>query len=165
MTGLGKTAVVMTAAALALAGCESAPPPNPSLGQGLGVGIGAAAGTVIGHISTYAVRGTVLGGGIGALVGLAVGTYLDPPSRAKAVETTVRAADQGQTGEALEWRSDGASGRVTPLADAYADHGRTCRLLRQEEIVAGDSSARDVTACHTADNSWEVVEAPKDGEG
>jgi len=162
---MSKMVAMAAAAALALAACESAPPPNPSAGQVLGVGAGAGLGAAIGHISTYAVRGTVLGGGIGAIVGLAVGTYLDPPSRAKAVETTIRAADEGQTGAALEWSAGKNSGRVIPLAEPYADHGRTCRQLRQEETFSGESASRDVTACRTDIRTWEVVESLKDGEG
>jgi surface antigen len=156
-------------AVAALAACEPytsfnladvVPPTKGQVGGSLG---GAAIGALAAHAINASATATGTGAAIGLLVGLAAGTWADPPARQKVAEASLRAAEQAAIGEPVEWNTELSSGQVTPLGAAYADHGRTCRALRQEQVVDGEHGVRDITACRRADDLWELVAMGDDG--
>ncbi|MEO0035585.1 MAG: hypothetical protein RLZZ501_1608 [Pseudomonadota bacterium] len=149
-----------------LAGCAEADPVEPPRADGaIGGAIGAGLGRVAAIGTRYPWALTGAGLAAGAAVGITIGDYLDPaPSRMWAA-ATVTAAEAGQPGRPVAWELRDHRGRVTMVGEGWTDAGgRPCRTLRQQ---SGDDGAaplvRDVVACRSADDTWEVVPPPGDG--
>lgn len=147
--------VAVLAVSLVLAGCSSPGPSNGQIyGTAGGAALGGGVGRVIGH---YALNATLVGAAAGAVVGLAAGTYMDPPAQEKQANATITAAENGQP---VAWSTEkGNKGVVAATGAQFADRaGRQCRPLKQDVIMNGEQSARDVTACKASDGTWIVTE-------
>lgn len=75
-----RNALIASACAFALTGCQGGPGPNTAVGAGVGAILGAAAGSLIGGKNRR--RNALIGAGIGLLAGAAIGNYLDQQQRA-----------------------------------------------------------------------------------
>jgi surface antigen len=145
-------AVVMLGALVA--GCSS----GPTNGQIYGTAGGAALGAGIGRaVAATATQGTLVGALGGALIGYAIGTTMDPPAEEKHARATVSVAE---TGQPVSWTTEkGSKGSVAPIGTQFTDRaGRPCRSLKQDVTIAGEQSAREVTACQAKDGTWLVTE-------
>jgi surface antigen len=152
--GMVRKVMVVAALAMLAAGCTS----KPTDGQIYGTVGGAALGAGIGRaVAATATQGTWVGALGGAVVGLAVGTAMDPPAQEKHAQATIRTAE---TGEPVSWATEkGSKGTVVATGAQYSDRsGRSCRPLKQDMTIAGESTVRDVAACQAKDGTWVVTE-------
>lgn len=131
--------------------------------QDIGTIAGAVAGGVVGHnigggrgqtIATIA--GTLLGAGLGS----SIGASLDKADMSYYSQTSQRALETAQPGQALPWNNpqSGNSGTVTPSNYYQDDAGRYCREYTQTIKVGGKSEAGHGTACREPDGTWKIVE-------
>ena len=151
--------VVVAALVLALAGCSSK---GPTTGQVYGTAGGAVLGAGIGRVvGDYALRTTLVGAAAGAVIGFAAGSYADPPAEEKHAAATIKAAEDGQP---VSWATEkGNTGAVTPTGSQFADRaGRSCRVLKQDVTMRGESASREVTACKDGEGTWVVTEYSAD---
>lgn len=148
---------------LALAGCAEDPvkPPRP---EGVVSGaVGAGFGRVAAIGTTYPWALTGAGLAAGAAVGLTVSDYLYPPPSRMWAAATVAAAEAARPGQPVAWELRDHRGQVTMIGNSWTDAGgRSCRILRQQSDDEDDPPlVRDVIACQSADETWEVVPPPE----
>ena len=139
----------------ALAGCESFGDMSDREMTGTIVGgaLGGLVGSQFGGRHTDRALMTGLGVALGAYAGNRIGHAMDQ----RDVERHDRVAEQAmwssRSGRPYAWRGDGASGEISPLADAYRDSsGRSCRRFN-DTVTFRDGYRRSVegTACLNAD--------------
>lgn len=104
------------------------------------------------------IAGTIGGALIGAFVGSELGKSLDNADRTAMGQTSQRALETAQPGQALPWKNaqSGNSGSVV-AGNYYQEGGRYCREYTQTINVGGKSEKAYGTACRQPDGSWEVI--------
>lgn len=117
------------------------------VGSNVGKGKGAIAGTIAGTL-------------LGAAIGNSIGTSLDNADRAMLQQTSQRALETAQTGQALPWNNPqtGNSGTVTPKAPYKNPQGEYCREYTQTIKVGGKTEQAFGKACRQPDGTWQIVE-------
>lgn len=172
MQTLKKTTAMITAMAL-LAACNSQDTAyNASRGgvaSGAGMSkadIGTAAGAIGGGIAGYQfgsgkgqVLATLAGTLLGGALGRSIGGSLDRGDMAYYNQTSQRALETGQPGQALPWNNPqtGNYGTVTPQNYYQNASGQYCREYSQNITVGGRTESGYGTACRQPDGSWQVV--------
>lgn len=151
--------IMMTTAAMALAGCTTMD------GRGnkelIGGGTGAILGGVLGsQVGGGSGRLWATGAGVllGALAGSEVGRSLDKADMAYANQANT-SAHKAPIGQQISWNNPetGNYGTVTPTRDGYSSSGRYCREYQQTVVVGGKQESAYGTACQQPDGSWEIV--------
>jgi len=84
MNTRSRTAAIVTAAALTLAGCESWN--RTTKGGAIGAGAGGAVGALIGHKTGSTVRGALIGAAVGGAAGALIGRHMDKQAEKLAQE-------------------------------------------------------------------------------
>ncbi len=127
------------------------------MGTVLGAGAGGLLGNQIGGGRGRAVA-TVGGLLLGGFLGNRIGESLDDVDRMKAEQTTQRALETAQPGQALPWQGQqaGVSGVVIPQAPYQTPQGY-CREFQQKITVGGKTQSGYGTACRQPDGSWKIV--------
>lgn len=143
----------------ALAGCENAD--KQQIGTIGGAAVGAVAGSAIGGSGTSGTIGTIVGAIAGGYLGSEIGKSLDNKDRGELGDTTQRALDSGNVGQAYNWSNPdtGNRGSITPTSRTYARaEGETCRdFSTTVTLREGRTSSNSGTACKQSDGSWRVV--------
>lgn len=131
--------------------------------QDIGTIAGAVAGGVVGHNigggtgqTVATIAGTLIGAGLGA----SIGSSLDKADMGYYNQTSQRALETAQPGQALPWNNPqtGNSGTVTPSNYYQDDSGRYCREYTQTIKVGGKTQQGHGTACREPDGTWKIVE-------
>lgn len=119
-----------------------------------GAVVGSQFGKGSGRVATTAV-GTLLG----AAIGSSVGASLDRADMTYFNQTSQRALETGQPGQALPWNNpkSGNSGVVIPQAPYKNDAGQYCREYQNKITVGGQTQSAYGTACRQPDGSWQIV--------
>jgi len=157
-----------TAALTLLAGCtQPNGAPNAGIMNGGGINkqdIGTLGGAVGGGLLGSQIGGgkgrlfaTGLGVLAGGLIGNQIGKSLDDGDRAIAEQKTQKALETGQSGQALPWQGQNASGTVTPGPVSQNSNGQYCREYTQKINVGGQTKSGYGTACRQPDGSWQIV--------
>ncbi len=127
--------------------------------QDVGTLAGAIGGGVIGHNigggagkTVATIAGTLIGAGLGA----SVGRSLDNADRQALNNSTARALEYNQPGDALPWQGTN-SGTVIP-GNYYQRNGQYCREYTQRVNVGGRIEEGYGTACRQPDGSWKIVQ-------
>jgi outer membrane protein OmpA-like peptidoglycan-associated protein len=98
MQGKGlRAAVLVTATALGLGGCESWS--RTKKGGAIGAGAGAAVGAVIGHKTGSTVRGAIIGAAVGGAAGALIGRHMD--KQAEKLAQDIPGAKVSRVGEGI----------------------------------------------------------------
>lgn len=168
-----KLVLLATASALLLSACDGAQNARNAqsggimgggglsksdVGTGLGAIGGAVAGAQFGKGKGQLVT-TALGALAGAAVGNSVGSSLDRADMTYYNQTSQRAFETGQPGQALPWSNpqSGNSGTVTAGKYYKAQDGQYCREFNQKINVGGKTESGYGTACRQPDGSWQIV--------
>jgi surface antigen len=131
--------------------------------QDIGTLAGAIGGGVIGHNigkgsgqTVATIAGTLIGAGIGN----SIGASLDKADLAMYNETSQRALETAQPGQALPWKNpqSGNSGVITPSNYYQNDSGQYCREYTQKIQVGGKTQEGVGTACRQPDGSWRIIQ-------
>ncbi len=137
--------------------------------EGAGVSkadIGTAAGALAGGVAGYQFGGgsgkaiaTVAGTLLGGALGRSIGGSLDRGDMAYYNQTSQRALETGQPGQALPWNNpqSGNYGTVTPQQYYQASNGQYCREYNQTITVGGRTEQGHGTACRQPDGTWQIV--------
>lgn len=168
-----KSILAITASALLLAACDgqqnayNAQRGGVTGGGGfsksdVGTGLGAVGGAVIGSSfgkGNGRVVGGVIGGLLGAGLGNSIGASLDRSDMTYYNQTSQRALETAQPGQALPWKNTqtGNSGVIIPKAYYQGNDGRYCREFQNKITVGGKTESGYGTACRQPDGSWQVV--------
>jgi surface antigen len=131
--------------------------------QDIGVLGGAIGGGVIGSTmggGAGKTAATIGGALLGGLLGSEIGKSLDNADRAAMSQTSQRALETAQPGEALPWKNSqtGNYGTVTPSNYYQNSEGQYCREYTQKIIVGGRTEEGQGTACRQPDGSWRIVQ-------
>ena len=128
------------------------------LGTGLGAIGGAVAGAQFGKGDGKIVTGA-LGALLGAGIGNAVGASLDRADMQYYQQTSQKALETAQAGQALPWSNpqSGNSGTITPQAPYKNSNGQYCREFQNKITVGGKTESGYGTACRQPDGSWQIV--------
>ena len=163
-----KPVIVLSAAALLLAGCTQDPYGRTGIGgmgtkQSIGTVGGAIAGGVIGHQiggGTGRTVATIAGGLLGAYVGSEIGASLDRADLEYYNRTSQQALETGQPGQAFPWQNpqSGHGGTVVPQGYYQQPDGRYCREYSQTIRIDGRTESAHGRACREPDGTWEVVQ-------
>jgi surface antigen len=168
---LKQTTTFITALAL-LAACSQDTAYNASRGgvtEGAGMSkadYGTAIGAIGGGIAGYQFGGgsgkaiaTVAGTLLGGALGRSLGGSLDRGDMAYYNQTSQRALETGQPGQALPWSNPqtGNSGTVTPQAYYQTPNGQYCREYSQQINVGGKTESGYGKACRQPDGTWQIV--------
>lgn len=168
---LKQTTALLTALAL-IAACSQDTAYNASRGgvtEGAGLSkadIGTAAGAIAGGVAGYQFGGgsgkaiaTVAGTLLGGALGRSIGGSLDRADMSYYHQTSQRALETAQPGQALPWSNPqtGNSGTVTPQNYYQNTAGQYCREYNQTITVGGRTENGFGTACRQPDGSWQVV--------
>ncbi|MBA4210751.1 MAG: hypothetical protein C0454_14605 [Parvibaculum sp.] len=160
-----KSALLVGALAVALAGCQTGSPYGYGGGYGgagTKEGIGTLAGAVAGGLA-----GSQIGGGsgrlwatgagvlVGALVGNNIGRSLDRADQAYLQQASYGAF---QSGQPQRWHNpqSGNYGYVEP-GRSYQSAGGYCREYSQTVYIGGQPQNAYGTACRQPDGSWQIV--------
>ena len=148
-----KKAIVLGAAALLAAACQSAGPGQTIGGLG-GAAAGGLVGSQIGEGSGQLVA-TAAGTLIGAWLGASLGAQFDQQDNAAFTRANQQALATGQT---TQWQSQtGGYGTVTPTSDVYVQGGRQCRNYTQTMTKDGRTYNDSGVACLNNSGSWVKV--------
>lgn len=168
---IAKKAILFTLATTILVGCTE-PGGRPGRGvmqggsvnkQDVGMLAGAIGGGVLGNQigggagkTVATIAGTLLGGAIGS----SIGSSLDRADMAYYDQTSQRAMETGQPGQAFPWSNpkSGNSGTIVPSNPYQASNGQYCREYTQTIKVGGKSQKGYGTACRQPDGSWQIQE-------
>lgn len=163
-----KTIISLALITTMLAGCN---PPPPGAGQqtggiskqDIGTVLGGVGGAVIGSTmgkGNGRIATTAAGAILGGLVGNSIGGSLDKADAAMANQTTQRALETAQPGQALPWsnQQSGNSGSITPQAYYQTSDGSYCREFQQTIVVGGKRQNGFGKACRQPDGSWQIVQ-------
>jgi surface antigen len=151
--------LVVTASAVAIAGCAGNPEtgtgPRENTGTLLGAVTGAAVGSQFGGTPGTRVAAGVAGAAIGGLLGNRIGAALDVDDRARAYAAQMQALEAGPSGAPVGWRNpdSGRYGTVVP-GPAYQQAGATCRQFTHTVYIDGRPQIARGTACRGADGAW-----------
>ncbi|MDX1975180.1 MAG: RT0821/Lpp0805 family surface protein [Rickettsiales bacterium] len=131
--------------------------------QDIGTLGGAVAGGIIGSNigkGKGAIAGTIGGTLLGAMLGSSIGASLDKADMAAIDNTSQRALETAQPGQALPWSNPqtGNSGTVTPSNYYQTASGQYCREFNQTVNVGGKTEKAYGTACRQPDGSWKIVQ-------
>lgn len=131
--------------------------------QDIGTVVGAVGGGVIGSNvgkGKGAIAATIAGTLLGAAVGSSIGSSLDKADMAAYHETSQRALETAQPGQALPWRNtqSGNYGSVTPSNYYQNADGQYCREYTQTIVVGGKKEEGFGRACRQPDGSWKIAE-------
>ena len=131
--------------------------------QDVGTIAGAIGGGVIGSNvgkGKGAIVGTIAGTLLGAAIGSSVGASLDKADLAMYNDTSQRALENAQPGQALPWKNEktGNYGTVTPSNYYQNNQGDYCREYSQTIVVGGKREEGYGRACRQPDGSWKIVE-------
>ncbi|MDO8422592.1 MAG: RT0821/Lpp0805 family surface protein [Parvibaculum sp.] len=150
-------AALFGAMAVSLVACQQGAGPKQNIGTIGGAVAGGLAGSQFGGGSgkLWAAGAGVL---IGSLVGSSIGQSLDRADQQYMSQSTQRALESGQSGQAVEWRNpdSGNYGTVVPQR-AYQQNNTQCREYSQNIVVGGKSERGYGTACRQPDGSWQIV--------
>lgn len=139
------------AAALVLAGCDTAPR-HQQEGMVIGGIVGGVLGAQVGQGSGRTVA-TILGSIVGASVGGAVGRSMDEQDRLK----TAHALETVRTGVPARWTNPDTGHRYAVTPTRTIDQGGTpCREYTVDASIGGRAEKVYGTACRQADGSWRV---------
>ncbi|NBX03502.1 MAG: glycine zipper 2TM domain-containing protein [Alphaproteobacteria bacterium] len=131
--------------------------------QDVGTIAGAIGGGVLGHNigkgkgqTVATIAGTLLGAGLGS----SIGASLDKADMAMYHDTSQRALENAQPGQALPWKNPqtGNYGSVTPSNYYQNSQGQYCREYSQNIVVGGKSEQGFGKACRQPDGSWQIVQ-------
>jgi surface antigen len=165
--------LVMGVASLSLVACQQQPGQdfmgNPTTSSGgvskqtLGTLGGAALGGVLGSkVGKGTGKGVAIGVGtlLGAAMGSSVGSSLDRADMQYYGQTSQRALETAQPGQALPWSNpqSGNSGSVTPYNYYQMSDGSYCREYSQTINVGGQIQKGFGKACRQADGTWRIVQ-------
>ncbi|NDG05559.1 MAG: hypothetical protein EB121_09505 [Alphaproteobacteria bacterium] len=105
---------------------------------------------------TATIAGTLLGAGLGS----SIGASLDKADMAMYHDTSQRALENAQPGQALPWKNPqtGNYGSVTPSNYYQNSQGQYCREYSQNIVVGGKSEQGFGKACRQPDGSWQIVQ-------
>jgi surface antigen len=157
----GKLIPVLTALALASAGCATVSESVAGSPKGWGGGmVGSAAGGLIAAAiddSPAAIIGGVL---LGGLLGGALGNALDQRDKELAMRQAQQTFEHGRTGQAGGWSNPdtGHYGSITPTRTYQDASGRYCREYQQTIVVEGEKHEAYGTACRQPDGSWKITD-------
>ncbi|MBX3446611.1 MAG: glycine zipper 2TM domain-containing protein [Parvibaculaceae bacterium] len=160
-----KSALLVGALAVALAGCQTGSPYGYGGGYG-GAGPKEGFGTLAGAVAG-GLAGSQIGGGsgrlwatgagvlVGALVGNNIGRSLDRADQAYLQQASYGAF---QTGQPQRWHNpqSGNYGYVEP-GHSYQSAGGYCREYSQTVYIGGQPQNAYGTACRQPDGSWQIV--------
>ncbi|MBX3504918.1 MAG: glycine zipper 2TM domain-containing protein [Parvibaculum sp.] len=160
-----KSALLVGALAVALAGCQTGSPYGYGGGYG-GAGPKEGFGTLAGAVAG-GLAGSQIGGGsgrlwatgagvlVGALVGNNIGRSLDRADQAYLQQASYGAF---QTGQPQRWHNpqSGNYGYVEP-GRSYQSAGGYCREYSQTVYIGGQPQNAYGTACRQPDGSWQIV--------
>ena len=143
--------VLVTASALALAGCET------MRKEDSGALAGAAIGGAVGHnfgSGSGKVLATFAGAVLGALAGSNIGRRLDMYDEMQAQ----RALEYNRTGDSTTWVNPDTGKEVTfvPVETYQRESGQYCREYRTRVEVGNQSEEAYGTACRQPDGSWQI---------
>lgn len=118
-----------------------------------GAAVGSNIGKGKGNIAAIAI-GTLLG----AKLGGEVGASLDRADMSYYNQTSQRALETAQPGQAMPWENpqSGNYGTITPKSYYQTAQGQYCREYQQSITVNGRVSNGYGTACRQPDGSWEI---------
>ncbi len=153
-----RTAILVTALSLALAGCN-AQGYGPK--QGLGTIVGAASGGLLGAQiggGSGQLAATALGTLAGAMLGNSVGSSLDRADRLYASRAQHQALEYSAVGYETPWENpdSGNYGKFKPTQTYQAPDGRYCREYQQTVVIGGRRRSAFGQACRQPDGSWEI---------
>jgi len=143
--------VIVTASALALAGCQG------MRKEDQGALAGAAVGGAVGHnfgSGTGKVLATFAGAVLGAFAGSNIGRRLDMYDEMQAQ----RALEYNETGAPTSWINPDSGNQVTfvPTETYQRSSGQYCREYRTTVDIGNDVEKAYGTACRQPDGSWEI---------
>ncbi|MEM6711457.1 MAG: glycine zipper 2TM domain-containing protein [Pseudomonadota bacterium] len=148
--------VIVSIAAVALVGCQSAAGPR----EGIGALGGAVAGGIIGNQigdGTGQVLATVGGALIGGFLGAELGRSLDARAQQEFQAAQFQALERGRPGAPVAWQApSGASGRVVP-SQPYQINALVCRDYTHTVFIDGQPEVLTGTACRQPDGTWSNV--------
>lgn len=100
--------------------------------------------------------GTLLGAGLGS----SIGGSLDAADMQYYNQSSQRALEMGQPGQAFPWQNpqSGNSGTVTPSNYYQNASGQYCREYAQSINVGGRMESGYGTACRQPDGTWQIVQ-------
>lgn len=161
-----KNIMAVVAAASLVAACQQPGGYNQSGSlnkQDVGTVLGGVAGGVAGYQfggGAGKAAATIGGSLLGAYLGREIGASLDRADLAYYNQTSQKALETGQSGQALPWKNpqSGNSGTITPSNYYQTASGQYCREYQQEIIVGGKKQSGHGTACRQPDGSWQIVE-------
>ncbi len=142
---------MMTASALALAGCQG------MRKEDTGALAGAAVGGAVGHnfgSGTGKALATFAGAVLGAFAGSNIGRRLDMYDEQQAQ----RVLEYNETGAATTWENPDSGKQVTfvPTETYQRDNGQYCREYRTQVEVGNQVEEAYGTACRQPDGSWQI---------
>ena len=152
---LPKTLITAAAAALLLAGCQSAP--KETAGTVGGAIIGGVIGSQFGG-GTGQLVATGVGTLLGAYIGKEVGASLDRADQNYANQAAQRAY-AAPVGQQIAWNNpqSGHTGTITTTRDGYSNRGEYCREYQQTVTVGGRTEMAFGTACKQPDGTWKIM--------
>lgn len=148
-----RTAAVIGAVSLSLAGCMSSGPK-----QEAGTLVGAVTGGIIGGAATGTTGGAIVGALAGGLIGNAIGADLDANDRRVAMDAEYRALEYGRPGAPVQWR--GHTGRYygdVVAGTQYQVNDFSCRDYTHTIYIDGRPQIARGTACRQMDGTWKAV--------
>jgi surface antigen len=150
------TAVLLSAVVLSgVTACD-----GEQIGTIAGAAGGAVAGRAIGGDGTGGYVGLILGAVVGGYLGGQAGKWLDERDQKQMADTTTKALETGQAGQAVTWNNpdSGNRGSVTPQAKFKDSSGQVCRDFSSSASSAQGQSLNGAgTACKQADGTWRIV--------
>lgn len=170
MKHTSKLIAVVASLSLLAACTQAGGRPNTGVMQGGGVNksdVGTVIGGVTGGVLGSQIGkgsgktvGTIAGALLGAALGNSVGQSLDKSDLLYYDQTSQRALESGQPGQAFPWNNPNsqASGVVTPGTYYQQGNGQFCREFSQNINIGGQTERAYGTACRQSDGSWKIVE-------
>jgi hypothetical protein len=174
-----RTALVLAALTIAVAGCTNANGTTNNtgtdslIGGGAGAAFGGLVGNLMGHSATSTLLGAALGGAAGYFAGSAIGQQLDAHDRELAAQQTSEGLDEPaptpEPGHAVyvrhhhahRWASDHTTtnGSATLEKVSVTPAGNECRLVRELAVIHGQEVVQHTSYCQTASGSWKAEAA------
>jgi surface antigen len=153
-----KRLLVLSLAALLVAGCEATTGHKEEIGGVLGAAGGGLLGAQVGHGSGQ-LAATAAGAVIGMLVGSSIGRSMDEVDRMKQQQAAYAALERAPSGTSTTWHNpdSGDSGSVTPTRTYQQPNGTYCREYQQTVTIGGKTQQAYGTACRQPDGTWKVV--------
>lgn len=157
-----RSAIVLFAAALGLAGCATENGGPQMNKETVGTVLGGVGGAVIGSAfgsGTGRLVGVAAGALAGAYLGNQIGTSLDKADKT-AMERASQQATAAPIGQTISWRNpdSGNSGTVTPTREGTSRSGEYCREFQQTVTIQGKTEQATGVACRQPDGSWKIVQ-------